>query len=122
MRDRFPDIEIYIKRPAIADITAWLERRFGTIRTGRQGDTLLYRLGESGIECAIVENAVKGGFTSVWFKSPKTPWPTDRDCGLEALAELGLEVRCSTGSWDEGDDSTGWLRITDAGESRILWQ
>ena len=122
MSDRFPDIEIYIKRPALADIVGWLDRRFGVRDTRRQGETLICSLGDAGAECFIVENAVKGGFTSVWFRSGDTPWPSDRDCALEASAAFGLEVRCSTGTWqEEDDDSTGWIRITPAGESNINW-
>lgn len=121
MSDRFPDIEIYIKRPALADLLAWLQRRFGAVEILRHGDSLTCMLGEEPVECVIVENAVKGGFTSLWFKSQSTPWTTDRDCAVEALAEFGLEIRCSTGSWQEEADSEGWLRITGDGESNVNW-
>lgn len=122
MSDRFPDIEIYIKRAPLADIVAWLTRRFTVTETRRRGDTIICELGHGAGECAIVENAVKGGFTSVWFKSPDTHWATDRDCALEAVEVLGVEVRCSTGSWQEQGDAPGWLRITPEGESPIHWQ
>lgn len=119
MTDRFPDIEIYIKRPALDDVIAWLDRRFSVKGTAQQGDTVMCML--EGFQCAIVEDAVKGGFTSVWFKSADTPWATDRDCALEAAREFGLEVRCSTGSWQEDDEGPEWLRITPEGESVVDW-
>ena len=121
MPDAFPDIEIYIKRPNLADIVAWLERRFGVVFREQRGDSLICHLGHDRVTCAIVENAVKGGFTSVWFKSSQTPWATDRDCALEAAAEFNLEVRCSAGSWQEDEEGPGWLRITADGESTINW-
>lgn len=121
MSDAFPDIEIYIKRPELQDVIAWLERRFGSVRQETRGEALVCQLGSDSIECVIVTNAVKGGYMSIWFKSPDTPWSSDRDCALEALSEFGLEVRCSSGSWDEGDDNGGWLRITPNGETNVNW-
>lgn len=121
MSDRFPDIEIYVKRPAMEALLAWLDRRLGVVETRKRGETFLVTLGEPPIECAIVENAVKGGFASVWFKSPDTPWSSDHECAVEAFRELGLEVRCSTGSWQEEDESARWFRITENGESMVNW-
>lgn len=126
MSDRFPDIEIYIKRPELSDVIAWLERRFGSanlasLKKETDDEALVCRLGAEDIECVIVPNAVKGGYMSVWFKSTDTPWPSDRDCALEALSEFGLEVRCSAGSWEEGSDNGGWLRITPNGETKVNW-
>lgn len=121
MNDRFPDIEIYIKRPELSDVIAWLERRFGSVKKEARGEALVCRLGVENIECVIVSNAVKGGYMSAWFKSTDTPWSSDRECALEASLEFGLEVRCSAGSWEEDNDNGGWLRITPKGETHVNW-
>lgn len=122
MSDRFPDIEIYLNRPVLADVIGWLDRRFGLLETRTRANTITCRLKQHDIQCAIVENAAEGRFTSVWFKSPDTPWESDRDCALEAFDELGVEVRCSSGSWQDDNDEPGWLEITRHGESTIDWQ
>ena len=88
----FPDIEIYIKRPDLADLQAWLNSLMGPITCATRGTTTNITLA-NGQSCVIVENAVKGGYTSVWFKSDQTPWATDRDCALAAWKALGLETR-----------------------------
>ncbi|HKI74830.1 MAG TPA: hypothetical protein VJ998_09310, partial [Pseudomonadales bacterium] len=69
MREPFPDIEIYLKRPAVDDVVAWLDRRLGVKARDRRGDSLRLSLGDEPIQCTLVENAVKGGYMSVWFKS-----------------------------------------------------
>lgn len=128
MSESFPDIEIYLKRPALEDIEAWLDDRFGITGSGNRGDGQVFWLGaDPEIECVVIENVVKGGYTSVWFRSDATPWATDRDCALEAFARLGVEVRASAGAWEEenedadGADRGGWYRVTEAGESRVNW-
>ncbi|XOV90013.1 MAG: hypothetical protein ACFHX7_09035 [Pseudomonadota bacterium] len=118
---QFPDIEIYLKRPALAQITDWLSDRFGISGVHNRAEATLYTLVAPALECVVVENAVKGGFTSVWFRSGKMPWATDLDCAREAFTRFGLEVRCSSGPWQEGDDDAPWIRLTDAGESRVNW-
>lgn len=122
MAERYPDIEIYIKRAEPARVIAWLENKFGVLAQREQGNTITCELDDNAGECVIVENAVKGGYTSVWFKTAHTPWQTDRDCAIEAHETFGLEVRCSVGSWSEdSEDTGGWLRITDKGETRVNW-
>lgn len=119
----FPDIEIYLKRPDMPALLAWLEATIGPVEAITQGDTSTVTLGADGTEpltCIIVSNAVKGGYTSVWFKSNQTPWATDRDCALAAWAALQIEVRCSNGGWD-GLDEQGWRRFTHDGETVVNW-
>lgn len=120
--DTYPDIEIYVRRPELASITDWLDERFGIQSRKRSGSTLLCHLDRPAIECVIVENA-SDGFTSIWFKSSRTPWEDDRACAREAFERFGLEVRCSIGSWHESGqaDEDDWLAITDAGEKSIRW-
>ena len=122
MIERYPDIEVYIKRASAAEVIEWLAQRFGVKQQTEKGPTVRCLLDGGDLECVIVENAVKGGFTSVWFKSADTPWETDRDCALEVHKAFSLEVRCSAGSWAEDDEDTGaWLRLTSEGETRVNW-
>ena len=115
----FPDIEIYLKRPDMNALQAWLEENLGPCQSRAKGDstTLTFITGQT---CVIVENAVKGGYTSVWFKTNQTPWATDRDCALAAWQYFQQEVRCSNGGWD-GNDEQGWRRFTAAGETVVNW-
>ena len=123
MSNAYPDIEIDVKRPDEGAIRAWLDRRFGITGESKRGSALIYRLGDSGMECVVVDNAVKGGYTSVWFRSNQTPWEDDHACAVEAFSEFGLEVRCSASPWADGDaEEGGWIRMPDKGESRVNWR
>lgn len=115
----FPDIEIYIKRPNLDALIAWIEISIGPSSHSTRGTTTQIAFPDK-TSCIIVENAVKGGYTSVWFKSSRTPWATDRDCALAAWLHFQIETRCSSGGWN-GLDEQGWLRFTDAGEAIVNW-
>ena len=140
-----PDIEIYLKRPAIDDILGWLEKYFEISGHETSGDRHEIHLNYNGtaLTCMIFEKVAKGGYASVWFKSNKTPWSTDEACASDAFESLGLETRCSTGGWQPGTedgerqgdnrqgdnqqgdnqqgDKGGWYRFTAAGKSTINW-
>lgn len=123
MSNGYPDIEIYVKRPDEGAIRNWLDRRFGITGETRRGSALVYRLGDSAMECVVVDNAVKGGYTSIWFRSNQTPWADDHACAVEAFGEFGVEVRCSAAPWADGDaEEGGWIRMTDKGESSVNWR
>jgi hypothetical protein len=140
--EAFPDIEIYVKRVATADIESWLKQHF-TVEVLATDASYLLTYQELTCECLVVPNAVSGGFTSIWFKSNNTPWQTDLDCAESAYEFLKAEIRCSAGSWEAeqgeednvdtaqnhgardnasnaGDDS-GWLKIDSNGTTTITW-
>ena len=120
----FPDIEIYVKQVDLPSILDWLARHFQILdrSSGHHTHDIVLSSGKASIHCLIVEQAAKGNFTSIWFKSDQTPWTTDQDCARDAADYLGCEVRCSAGSWQEDNDETGgWLRVTKQGQSRINW-
>ena len=116
--ERFPDIEIYLKRVTTDEVLPWLKEVFGEVEVIRTEPNTQCNLG--GIACTITEQVAKGGYTSVWFESDQTPWPTDRDCAHQAYQYFKTETRCSTGGW-EGEDDGGWFRITDKGEQVVNW-
>ena len=127
MSDSYPDIEIYLKRPDIEALRTWLDARVGVGSSAKRGNATILTVGEPAFDCVVVENAVKGGYASVWLQSDQTPWPTDRDCAVDAFNALGVETRCSAGPWEEppadGEENVtgGWIRFTDSGESRVNW-
>jgi len=124
--DRYPDLEIYIKRITAIEVIAWLESSFRLITKVniKDGASCQFHAPVNGndevFDCIIKENSVKGGFTSVWFKSNLTHWKTDQDCAQQACGFFRTEVRCSTGAW-QGHDEGGWLRFTEEGKKTVNW-
>ncbi|MCB1646302.1 MAG: hypothetical protein KDI36_12660 [Pseudomonadales bacterium] len=115
----YPDIEIYLKRVPVEDILSWLDGLIGICESTQRGEKTEVILTDN-VPCTIFENAVKGGYTSVWFRENRSPWLTDEACAEVAFAHFGVEVRCSTGSW-EGEDEQGWIRFTKDGRSVVNW-
>ena len=89
MTKQFSDIEIYVRDVSKETILSWLQSRFD-IKGKFPCLTLL--LEGRAIDCLIVPDAVKGGYTSVWFKSNGTPWSTDHECAKEAFKFLKNKV------------------------------
>ena len=116
--ERFPDLEIYLKRVPPHDILAWLKTIFDEVQVLTTEPSTQCLVDQ--MACTISENVAKGGYTSLWFKSNATPWLSDLDCARAAFDHFGGEIRCSTGGW-EGEDDGGWLRITDKGEATVNW-
>jgi len=128
---QFPDVEIYIKDSPLEDILLWLQCIFDEVMPdakatqGSRLQTLSLTYNEKTIPCVIYPDAVKGKFTSLWFKSGDTPWQTDRDCALAAFDYLHTEIRCSSSSWTTEDDdevNDRWLRLNHEGESIVRWK
>jgi hypothetical protein len=126
MAESFPDIEIYIKNPDTNSILAWLGSIFESVDASTKGRRTLIKLKspDDVVDCLLLIDAVKGNFASLWFQSSKTHWKTDKECALDAFAQLHQEIRCSTHGWetDEIENEETWLKITGDGESTISWQ
>ena len=119
-----PDVEIYIKRAEVEDITTWLADHFTVGESRQAGETIKYALGFEGkpLTCTVLPKAARGGYVSVLFEPNNTPWATDEACAEEAWEHFGLEVRCSIGGWNgDEDDTGGWYRYTDKGRSVVNW-
>ncbi len=128
MEEAYPDLEIYIKQVALEDILRWLGESFEIVTTEKQNETTHCQMrqkenrGATEVECIIVERAVKGDFTSVWFKRNNTHWDTDENCATDAFSHLQAEVRCSAGTWKgEDEEQGGWLSISKNGLKTINW-
>lgn len=119
-----PDLEIYLKKVSSEAILAWLAEIFQVTETRTKGQALEVSLiyGDQPLACVIVERAVKGGYTSLWFKQNRTPWHNDEACASDAFARFSAEIRCSSGGWRENAEETaGWYRFTDKGRSLVNW-
>ena len=81
--ERFPDIEIYLKRVTTEEIISWLEQMFSSASVERTEPNTAAKLGT--MFCTVTEDVAKGGYTSVWFESNETPWVTDLECARQAF-------------------------------------
>lgn len=115
MAEPYPDIEFYIKAASREAIIKWLATHFSV--TSNAQKITLSRI-EKTVECLIVPDAVDD-FTSVWLSPNHTPWTTDLECSQSAYQHFQVEIRCSTGSWQ--DESPGWLIVNGEGYSEISW-
>lgn len=116
--ERFPDLEIYLKKVSADDILNWLKSIFTSVEVIATDPSTRCLIDQ--MACTISENVAKGGYASLWFKDNQTPWHTDVEMARAAFAQFNCEIRCSTGGW-EGEDDGGWLRITDKGEQTVNW-
>ena len=75
------------------------------------------------IELSITPCAAGKAYTSVWFKTPHTPWKDDLACAESALATIDTEVRCSAETWaeEEPEFSEKWWKITRNERELVVW-
>ena len=117
------DIEIYVKNQPLADIEHWLQASFDSVRTINSGKVvhdLEVRAGSVSIPVMIVEHAVDKAWTSIWFKTPGTPWKDDTECARSLHSYGQCRVRCNSGPWQEGTDMDEWWQLTEQGEKTLI--
>lgn len=119
------DIEIYLPDTDPQAICQWLRTVFGRapepVNSSDRNKVLRYRLAVDGVIIPLLL-VTRGGWTSVWFNSERTPWATDLDCARAAVAHLGGRARCTDGGWQEGDDPDRFLEVTINGVETVIWQ
>ena len=121
-----PDIEIYVKGPSAEQIQGWLEQQFDCLEIRTQSTrrhACLASWQGKDFE-VIVLPKVQSSYTSIWLKHAYLPWPDDKACGQQAMAQLppaGLSIRCIASGWQEGDAPDQWLHMDGAGEQLIDW-
>lgn len=118
--DTIQDIEIYAKNLTLADIKSWLESCFSSIETVQSGKVVHDFVLDGHIPLMIVENAVGKAWTSIWFKSPQTPWSDDRECARNLQAFAQCQVRANAAPWSDGEDMDEWWQVTESGEEGTL--
>ena len=116
MTNYFTDIEIYLRDVTHEALISWLCNYF---EVKESVPHLVLTREDKDIECLIVPNATKGGYTSIWFKSSETPWTTDLDCAKEAYKHLKKEVRCN--ALPNSEHSFEWLQVDQKGETPVSW-
>lgn len=116
--ERYPDIEIYLARTTAGVLDAWLSKTLGTAPLTPAGKGQWRTTGTchgQPVPVLLVENAADG-FSSLWFDSDQTPWPTDQEAARHAAVALGVKVRCSLGGWSPGDDPDRFWQVLPNGE------
>ncbi len=123
---RQPDIEIYLREDCLDDLSPWLEQQVGEVQLGPwSGTTRRGTLHSDTLIPLLIVRKAAGKWASVWFTSDQTPWATDLDCARALAAGMNVEVRCSTGGWDEDQgvtDADLWMKVTAAGEEAFIWK
>lgn len=121
---RHPDIEIYLKDCSVSDIENWLKSISETFFCSfTQGTTHEYSITMNGhtVPVMLHEKVAGKAWSSVWFKSDKTPWAIDIDCARVASAQLDKQVRCIASGWQTGDDPDEWWKVEKGSETLIQW-
>jgi hypothetical protein len=118
-----PEIEIYLKECPMEKLIKWQTRLFGNLEPAVEaGDAEVFqsRIGPI-IVTPVIENSE---FISVWFNTPKSPWPTDVECGRQASIDLECVVRCDPGQHfpEVPAESDIFLEIENKVESLIIWE
>ncbi|MAK90524.1 MAG: hypothetical protein CMI13_04720 [Oleibacter sp.] len=126
MTDRFPDLEIYLMKPAPDAVRDWLAGALGSTAT----DISLspghshwrFTVQGEAMDVFLNENAEKN-FASLWFKQNLSPWNSDLDCARAAHAALAIEIRCSDSSWQEDEDEAEqpWIKLIRGEEKPLKW-
>lgn len=93
------DIEIYAKNLKLADILSWLEKSFSSVEAITSGKVVHDYALNGNIPLMVVENAVGKAWTSIWFKSPETPWADDRECARSLQTLTQCRVRANATPW-----------------------
>ncbi|UTW11584.1 hypothetical protein [Marinobacterium rhizophilum] len=122
---RHPDIEIYVKNCSLEQLEEWITRHCtGLEKRFNQG--LIYEysctMNAAPVEVMIHQKVVGKAWTSIWFKSDRTPWAKDLDCALDAFAALATEVRCIAAGWSNGQDPDEWWQIATGQPEKIQWR
>ena len=122
-QERHPDIEVYVKSCPVAELEQWLSTLGTLTSVFAQGVTHEYHLttDQGEIPVLIHEKVVGKAWTSVWFKSDKTPWSTDLECARAAAKGLDTQIRCIAGGWSDGDDPDEWWKLDQGTETLIQW-
>lgn len=123
----YPDIEIYLRTDNTECIIDWLSNCFDSVTSARTSGKLIQLIGclcGQSIPITVIRQAAGEKYTSVTFDSNNTPWTSDLECARAVFRYTGIEVRCSTGSWEEQEELgvKDWWNISEQGECRVSWE
>lgn len=120
--EHYPDIEIYLARAPHDALNAWLAQALDAPPLAAAGKGKWRTQGHYNgqpVPVLLVEKAADG-FASLWMDSHNTPWHTDQEAAQHAAEALQIEIRCSLGSWNPGDDPDRFWQVLPGGEERAI--
>lgn len=123
-----PDIEIYIKNCSQEQVINWLSMIAINIEITKQTEqTLKLDIDfEQGNTQAVFQHKVSGkAWSSLWFKTNNTAWPTDLTCAEQAVKSLNTQIRCTKAGWseehEEDQDDDQWWKLEGDERELIKW-
>ena len=126
MTHPFPDLEIYIRTPDIAQLAACLETALPLSDWKQDGPVLRARIRNESSQADVVlhERAYKK-YCSLWVTKNLTPWDTDLALAKWASGEFPeLDIRCSQSGWSEReslDERVKWYRVRASAIDEVYW-
>ncbi|WP_252176909.1 hypothetical protein [Endozoicomonas sp. 4G] len=119
------DLEIYAKDLSLDMIRKWLKAHFDTVEvlgSGNKVHDFLAHGQQASAPVMVVEGAVGKVWTSIWFKTNKTPWRDDMACARSLNQFAKCRVRANAAPWSDGEDMDEWWQLTESGEeSTVSW-
>ena len=127
---RHPDIEIYLKNCSQEQVLTWLKNQCQSVEVVKtSGSTLKLHLSfPMGDTQATLQQKVSGkAWSSLWFNTNNTPWPTDLECAKNAASKMQIQVRCFKERWSEEDavateEEEQWWKIEHDSCELISWR
>ena len=123
MTEHYPDIEIYLAPVSLDAVQRWLSNRLEqpvTLKASSKGQWRARVETPGGTVPVLLIEKAADRFMSLWLDSDATPWPRDVDCARDARESLGIEVRCSLGGWQPGDEPDRFFRVLASGEEEVF--
>lgn len=121
------DLEIYIRDLEAGAVSRWLSDHLDRVALDDAVITAALKghasYNGSALALSLYPGAAGKRFTCLVIEGPKLPWASDLECARSAWRTLGGELRCSPGSWTEGDvtEEEKWWRIDERGEQQAVW-
>jgi len=121
------DLEIYIRDLQAGAVSAWLAGQLDELELDDTDPSSVIRgratFSGEGLRISLYPGAFGKRFASLVIEGEALPWNSDLDCARSAWRAMAGEVRCSIGSWEEGDPVEGnkWWRLDDRGEQEVVW-
>ena len=126
MTQSFPDLEIYIRAPDIAQLATRLGTALSLSHWEREGPQLRASIiNESSQADVVLHDRAYKNYCSLWVTQNLTPWDNDLALAKWASEQFPeLEVRCSQSGWSEQEplnERVKWFRIRAGAVDEVFW-
>ena len=122
------DLEIYIRDLEPNRLSEWLRHHIDALQLDDSvmGDKALKGQGKylgQSVRVSVYPQAMGKRYACLVLEGAELPWNQDLELARNAWRALDLEVRCSSGQWQEGDavEDEKWWRIDQRGEQLVVW-